>query len=85
MKLTTKTTPDNNPTTHKLKIDEAPAEPSGALSDSFSLPPLRSDGASTSIPSLRNEIVKTFNNYSIEVKVDAAREMIRKLEKDYLQ
>ena len=85
MKLTTNSTPQNNQTTHKLKINEAPAELQGAPLDSFPLPPSRFSGALPSISSLKSEIVNIIRPYSIEVKVDAAREMIRRLEKDYLQ
>ena len=85
MKLTTNSTPHNNPTTHKLKINEAPAEPQGAPLDSFPLPPSRFSGALPSISSLKSEIVNIIRPYSIEVKVDAAREMILRLEKDYLR
>jgi len=85
MNLTTNSTGKINPTTHKFKINEAPAELQGAPLDSFSLPPSRSSGALPSISSLKSEIVNIIRPYSIEVKVDAAREMIRKLEKDYLK
>tara|TARA_R110002020_G_scaffold421413_1_gene630488 strand:+ start:271 stop:528 length:258 start_codon:yes stop_codon:yes gene_type:complete len=83
MKLTTDYTPDSNPTTSKYILIEAPAEPLGAPSDPFSIPPSRSDGASTDITALHGAIVKEFNNYSIEVKVDAAREMINRLNRRY--
>lgn len=74
-----------NLTTHNCNLIEAPAEPSGASSDPFPIPPLGSGGASTSITALRSEIVKEFNNYSIEVKVDAAREMINRLNRRYFR
>tara|TARA_B110000438_G_C15653156_1_gene580476 strand:+ start:714 stop:971 length:258 start_codon:yes stop_codon:yes gene_type:complete len=83
MKLTTNSTPDTNPTTPKYILIEAPAEPLGAPSDPFSIPPSRSDGASTDITALHGAIVKQFNHYSIEVKVDAAREMMTRLKRRY--
>tara|TARA_R110002110_G_scaffold5220_2_gene27118 strand:+ start:210 stop:461 length:252 start_codon:yes stop_codon:yes gene_type:complete len=83
--MKTDSTPKDNPTTHKSKMNEAPAELQGAPLDPFSLPPSRSSGALPTISSLKAQIVKTINNYSLEVKVDAAREMIRRLEKDYLK
>jgi hypothetical protein len=70
-------------TTYTYKNSEAPAEPLGTLSDPFSLPPLASDRVPLSISSFREQLVKAFNNRSIEVKVDAAREMIQRLERRY--
>ena len=72
-----------NLTTCKCKNIEAPAEPLGTLSDPFFLPPMASDRVPSSIPSLRKLIVKEIRPYSIEVKVDAAREMIKRLERSY--
>jgi len=83
IKIDSTLTPD--PTTHNCNSIEAPAEPSGASSDPFPIPPLGSGGASTSITALNSAIVKEFNNYSIEVKVDAAREMINRLNRRYFR
>ena len=81
--MLTDSTPKNSLTTHRFTIDEAPAEPDGTLSDPFPLPPFGLDRVSTPISPLRQTIVNTIQNYSMAVKVDAAREMIRRLEKGH--
>ena len=80
----TSSTPDSNQTTLDYINVEAPAEPLGALPDPFLLPPLGSGRAYPDSASLRREIVNTIQPYSMDVKVDAIREMILKLEKRYL-
>ena len=79
--MTSSSSLKTNLTTQKCNI-EAPAEPRGTLSDHFFLPPTASDRVPlSSIESFSQQLVKFFSPYSMAVKVDAAREMIKRLER----
>ena len=78
-------TSDKKSTTSNSTNVQAPTESACALPDLFLPTSFGSGEARLPTSTLKELIVNEFSTYSIDVKVDAAREMIRRLEKDYLK